>query len=63
MDPYYFYYLMKFVIFDFVGKTERSNANLKHLFESFKHNVLELEIGVHPVPDHLQIEIKFFDNI
>ena len=34
-----------------------SNANLKHLFENFKHNVLDLDIGVHPVPDHLQIEM------
>ena len=63
MDPRYFYYLMKFVTFDFMGKTACSNANLKHLFESFKHNVLELDIGVHQDPDHLQflqIEMKFF---
>ena len=67
MDPHYFYYLSKFVIVDFVGKTANSNdfetldyysnANFKHLFEKFKHNVLELDIGVQPVPDHLQIEM------
>ena len=57
MDPHYFYYLSKFVIVDFVGKTANSNANLKHLIENFKHNVLELDIGVQPVPDHLQIEM------
>ena len=60
MDPYYFYYLDKFVIVDFVGKTANSirysmldietpnyysKENLKHLFEKFKHNILELDIG------------------
>ena len=74
MDPYYFYYLDKFVIVDFVGKTANSirysmldietlnyysKENLKHLFKNFKHNILELDIGVHPVSDHLQIEMKF----
>ena len=51
MDPYYFYYLSKFVIVDFVGKTANSiqysmpdietlnyysKENLKHLFKNFK---------------------------
>ena len=72
MDPYYFYYLYRFVIVDFVGKTANSiqysmidietlnyysKENLKHLFQNFKHNILKLDIGVYPVPDHLQIEM------
>ena len=74
MDPYYFYYLSKFVIVDFVGKTANSiqysmpdietlnyysKENLKHLFQNF---ILELEIGigVHPVPDHLQTTFLIF---
>ena len=63
MHPYYFYYLSKFVIVDFVGKTANSirysmldietpnyysKENLKHLFENFKHNIPELAFGVHP---------------
>ena len=77
MDPYYFYYLYRFVIVDFVGKTANSiqysmidietlnyysKENLKHLFQNFKHNILELEIGigVHPVPDHLQTTFLIF---
>ena len=63
MDPYNFYCLSRYVIVDFVGKTASSKANLKHLSENFKHNVPELDIGVHPVPDHLQIDMIFFDNI
>ena len=44
MDPYYFYYLSKFVIVDFVGKTASSKFNdwyrnskllFKRKFETF----------------------------